>query len=409
MQQISIFGQRYELEWLVDRSTGGQEVLRAAYDAGHTPLCMCRDDGVGISMYISRHTRYFVARLPESGNLHSPSCPSYQEPVELSGRRNYTDTAMAERDDQYFVSPGFALHGWWSAAVQTTPPASDREAKKHHVVGLTGLLNLLLDTSRFTTWHPKMGGKRNWPVFRHHVLSAAKRIHVAEDTLSECLFMPEGFDRSRREAQIDNLRNAIDCITGRVDGTARHLLLLGQVKAHTKTSRDDRIMVSHLPETPIWMPTAFRPLITRAVAEFEPFGEAADCRLLILAHLRVDSRGGFQMQDCAFQCVDREWIPVFSRLDQKMGTELRGQGRSYSKLLRYETTSDPSFPDYLLLDVGDRPACLEILSGFSSRRSQKARLDAIAARKAAGSPTWVWDVLATGTGNMPALPSALRY
>ena len=64
-----------------------QRQLAPAHAAHVRPMCLCTAGGV--AMYIARIApeRYIIKRMPDTGMLHAPSCPSYLPPETLSALR----------------------------------------------------------------------------------------------------------------------------------------------------------------------------------------------------------------------------------------------------------------------------------------------------------------------------------
>ncbi|MBX9793354.1 MAG: DUF1173 domain-containing protein [Burkholderiaceae bacterium] len=404
VRAITIQGVRYEEHWLQDNYLAAQDVLRNAYDSAVSPLCMCKPEGV--KLYVSKHNRYFLARLPESGPLHAMDCPSYESPPAMSGRRCYYGGSLEERDGCYIVMPAFPLDGWWPSTASRSPRGeANREARKIVGVGLEGLLHLTWEASRFATWFPRMAGKRNWGLVRHFVEAAARHIEIDGIELGGCIWVPEAFDRQKRREQLLFQQARIEQLVGGLKDTQRQFLVLGAVKSISSTQRDDRLLISHMPEAPFWMQREMRPLVTRAIGEFDPFAEGAETRLICLAQVEKDRHGGLQVRDAAFMIVDREWMPVRTRFEQRVAAQLREQGRSFTKPLRYECSPDMAVPNFLLLDVGSEPGYMEIFSGFGSSREQKNRLASLEQRQQLGAITWLWNITRCGAGVIPPIPA----
>jgi hypothetical protein len=64
--------------------------------------------------------------------------------------------------------------------------------------------------------------------------------------------------------------------------------------------------------------------------------------------------------------------------------------------MRYDAANAGAFPNFLLLDAGDRPVALDIVSAFLEEKEQHTKAKAIGERDRKG---WVWD-----TGQSPVLP-----
>lgn len=76
-----------------------QRLLGAAHAARVRPMCLCTAGGV--AMYIARMApeRYIIKRMPDTGMLHAPNCPSYPPPEVLSGLGQVLQGAIEESVD----------------------------------------------------------------------------------------------------------------------------------------------------------------------------------------------------------------------------------------------------------------------------------------------------------------------
>jgi hypothetical protein len=73
-----------------------QRALAEAHGARVRPLCRCTASGV--EMYIARvgTDRYIIKRMPDTGMVHAPSCPSYLPPETVSGLGQVLGGAIQE-------------------------------------------------------------------------------------------------------------------------------------------------------------------------------------------------------------------------------------------------------------------------------------------------------------------------
>lgn len=73
---------------------GLQLALASIHDDAERPRCLCVAGGV--EMYVARHRKYVVKRMPETGKDHHPSCPSYEPDAALSGLGELVGEAVLE-------------------------------------------------------------------------------------------------------------------------------------------------------------------------------------------------------------------------------------------------------------------------------------------------------------------------
>ena len=60
-----------------------QEALATVYATAERPRCLCVRGG--IDMYVAKHRRYVVKRMPDSGHQHHATCASYEPEPGQSG------------------------------------------------------------------------------------------------------------------------------------------------------------------------------------------------------------------------------------------------------------------------------------------------------------------------------------
>jgi hypothetical protein len=148
-------------------SQGFADALARAHNEHRRPRCMCQQDGV--EMYIARlaspHEGFIVKRMPESGHLHAPCCPSFEPPAELSGLGQVLGSAIVEdpATGQTTLKLDFPLTR--RPGRSTPPPAgSEHDSVKSDGtrLSLRGLLHYLWDQADLTRWHPGFTGRRTW-------------------------------------------------------------------------------------------------------------------------------------------------------------------------------------------------------------------------------------------------------
>ena len=96
--------------------------------------------------------------------------------------------------------------------------------------------------------------------------------------------------------------------------------------------------------------------------------------------------------------VTENWIPVDGMYELPLIQALTDQSRRFMKPLRYDAKSAAHYPNILLLDVGDKPAPLHIVSGFMEPKERTAKEKML--KTSEGDP-WVW----YSDKPMQALPS----
>jgi len=184
-------------------------------------------------MYVAQHAQLVIKRMPGTGPLHHPSCPSYEAPAGETGLGDLLGEAVIERGpERVEVRLDFPLsHVTVAKPAQAAPAPSQSVTATPRRLSMRGLLHLLWDRAGFTRWSPRMEGKRNWFVLRKYLLEAAAEVDAKGAPLASRLFIPEPFRpdaeavlRARRVAFFQALR---------LDGSGEHVplaLVVAEVK-----------------------------------------------------------------------------------------------------------------------------------------------------------------------------------
>jgi hypothetical protein len=96
------------------------------------------------------------------------------------------------------------------------------------------------------------------------------------------------------------------------------------------------------------------------------------------------------------------WIPIEGTHEVGLIQVLTERKRRFIKPLRYDARSAAQFATALLLDAGDLPMPLHVVSGLTDAKDRALKQKAIGERNEA---CWVWCV----DQGMPALPAVAKY
>ena len=77
-QQFSIEGGTYAA-----RDPPLRDALAGVYTTSERPRCQCVRGG--IEMYVAKHRRYVLKRMPDSGHEHDPTCAHHEPELGQSG------------------------------------------------------------------------------------------------------------------------------------------------------------------------------------------------------------------------------------------------------------------------------------------------------------------------------------
>ena len=364
-----------------------QEALAGVYETAERPRCLCVEGGV--EMYVALHRRYLVKRMPETGNAHHPSCPSFEADAAYSGLGALTGDAVLEpvpgQIELRVDFPWTRVIGRAAVRGESQEPAEI--AVPRHRMSLRAVLHFLFERAGFNRWVPAMAGRRNQGVLCKYLLEAAAEIVVKGVPLAQRLYVSEPFSEAAK-AEIARRGRQKLAVLQPHDGQAPLALVIGELKACERADPASRIWIRHMPDAPLLMDTRSWDRLARIHA---PLLEARDAdtgnrvRLVLAALIRARREYTYEVDAASLMLISEQWIPVEGVYELPLIDALVVRQRRFLKPLRYDAPHAGSFPNALLLDGGPAPIPLHVVSSFMAPKERAAKEKAAAA--CAG---WVW-------------------
>lgn len=365
-----------------------QQLLAIARTNQTRPLCRCRDGGV--EMYVARTPggRFIIKRLPNSSPLHHLDCDSYEPPQALSGRGSIATDE--DSDGATVLRLGFSLRreqgrsGSASGSSDRTARPGRGHAPAAGQLSLEALLHYLWDEGGFTRWSPRMEGKRNWSLIRYHLMRVAGQTRIADQSLEDLLWIPEPFDRRRRD-EIEVRRHQAWEPLQQVDGAlsdSRPFGLAVLEWAGIKPARyGQAITVKQMARPPFMVDDDVAQALTARFPQVDLHAQHQDGHLFMASTFSL-SRGGYPVvEDAAFLATDAHWLPY----DSTAGHQLlaAATGRRFTTPLRYGMTTSQPTPAIVLTDTPEPVAAYIANDRKEAERAQQAAEEA-------GVSAWVW-------------------
>jgi hypothetical protein len=384
-------------ERVADDDAAFASALAAAHARHRRPVCLCKTPGA--DMYVAQLGQKFIAkRMPGTGSLHAPNCPSYEPPAQMSGLSQVTGTAITELPDAgiTLLKLDFALSRSGPRAVNNSRREDSPNSVQRIDRGLTlrGLLHYLWDQAELTRWQPGFAGRRTWSVVRRHLLAAAEGKLACGRPLQNVLFAPEPFFVERRDG-ISQRRTA-HWARETVAGGSRLplMLLLGEVKEIVPARFGHVAVIKHVPDQPFALDAhLYQRMTTRFSQELMFWGASPNLHMVMLATFAVSSPRVPVIEEVLLMPTDAQWIPVEDAFDLQLLHRLQRTGRRFARNLRYDAPQSSALPTAVLLDTSDPPTPLHIERPAANR----PRTDSLSV---AMPGNWVWDV----SRPMPPLP-----
>ncbi len=360
--------QRFSVKGRVlgDDDPGLQDALAQIYETPERPRCLCVRGG--IEMYVARHRQFVVKRMPDTGNRHAPSCPSYEPEARQSGLGELLGQAVLEREPgKVELRVDFPWTRTAGRGVARGEPHDVAEvAASGRRMSLRALMHFLFERAGFNRWSPAMQGKRNQGVLHKYLLEAAEDVSVKGLPLHERLYVPEPFHEATQADAAQRRRDKL-AVLRPSEGHNPLAVLIGEFKASEASALGRRVWIRHLPDAPLLTDSRTWARIERA---FAPLFEAGDAdtgfkvRLMMAALVGARREHTYEIEAASLMLTSEHWIPVEGVHELPLVHALVEQRRRFIKPLRYDARSAACFANALLLDCGAAPVPLHVLAAF---------------------------------------------
>lgn len=330
-----------------------QEIMAKMAVSHERAFCMCSSRAP--ELYVTRRgALLFLARIPGTGQVHHPACPSF----------DIEDADNVTTEGRTIVSPGFPL--WQSTSnkrVASAPSTGNEPALSQNepVVDLVDLLQRLWRKAEFNRWQPRMQGRRNWNVIRRHILEASATFSLGSTALEECLFLPPFFERAKATEHQTESTKQLDTICSHHGDKAKLGLVMGVAKSFGQSKYGHSVQLLHLPEITFYL----RPTVTSRLRAKNIFAMTAlasglrDCHVLTMLLVEKTAQGYFNVVDAGFMRTTNEYVPVWSVFEEDVIARLVAEQRSFLRPLPVSSAQKQG-PVLYLTDAGASVVAIHI-------------------------------------------------
>ncbi len=384
---------------------GLQDALAQVYGSPERPRCLCVSGG--IEMYIARHAEYIVKRMPDTGHLHHPTCPSFEPEPGMSGLGELAGVAIIEHaPDQVEVRTDFAMSRLPGKAVPhgdaLIDPAEVHAPRKR--MSLRALLHFLYERAGFNRWYPAMEGRRNQGVLHKYLSEAARGVTVKGASLDERLYVPEPFRVELRDEIGERRRKKLALLLSPEDAVQYKMaIIVGEYNGSEPTAFGRRIVVKHMPDVPLYIENKAWERVERSYAASLQARDAdvpRKPRVMMAALVYAKREYVYQVDTVSMMLTTDQWIPLDGLYELPLIEALQRERRSFMKPLKYDARSAAAFPNVLLLDCDGGPVPLHVVSAVADAKEKALKARALAI----DPPHWIWN---TDT-EVPSFPARGR-
>jgi hypothetical protein len=244
-----------------------------------------------------------------------------------------------------------------------------------------------------------MQGKRSYWVLRKFLLKACEEVETKGLRLTERVFIPENFSRELAAEIARRHKAALSILfSPEADLQFKMMVAIGELKDFRQTTLGYEVALKHLPDCAFFLDHEAGARTKRA---FEPELQswtAGQVRLIAACLVYAKREHLCQIESLTLMMTSAQWIPLDQTCEKDVVDKLVAEQRAFLKPLRYEAKHAGRFPNFLLLDAGERPVALDILSSFLTAQERAAKAGAIATRSPRG---WAWDTARSGVPDLP--------
>ena len=385
---------------------GAQAMLAAAHAAKQRPHCLCLT--ARIAMYIAHvGDRFMLKRMPNTGHLHAPECPSFDPPAELSGLGEVAGSAIQE--DLATGATTLRLDFTLAKRAGSRPPVSqgtppDTVRTDGQKLTLRGALHYLWDQAELIRWMPGMTGKRSWGVVQRRLVAAAQNKFAKGYPLADVLFVPQPWSQDHKDAIERDRHGQLARLHTRDANGSRLMVVIGEIKEFKEARFGSRAVVKHLPEMQLQVPGDLMRSIERHFEkEIALWKSEDDSHMILAGTFGIDTAGYANLEAASLMVTDANWIPIEHRWDLELVRRLVGERRRFTKGLRYNLAQDCPIASALLADTADGPVALYVVPTPADADAVAKVMTLI---EESQIQSWIWHV---GVDRIPALPAAAGH
>lgn len=397
-----------------DRESRANYLARYHGNQGNV-LCLCRREGIpmGVGRRQVPSVVYYLYPLHRSDPpRHALSCPHHSS-LKTEGAAENTESkpVIEVKDGKIHINLGSPLYRGQPTGEQEGE--DDKGEPEPMVAGSTRsprgklltLLEVLWSEAELNLWRPWFDGRRHYGVIYHRLTEAAARIRLRNQDLASLLYIPPPF-RESQTAEIQADRDRFLGMLSENKGRTYYGYVLGLLRevvdkegkniairlAHTsmqlwvKKKRWTRAKNKWLADTDMEQPVAIIARVMRHEGKTNPWLTIEEVAMLSLSD-------------------EKAWIPVESRFEHKLVTQLVSEGRCFRKPLSCETPAGELLPDFILEDREDR-LHMEVLGRMSSPEYRAMIVDKHARYEQIKQAVWWWDT--DRDLDVPYLPGSNR-
>lgn len=379
---------------------GLQAILGRAHDQKVRPLCQCCL--AEPPMYVAKiGTEYLLKRMPGTGHLHDPACPTFDPPPELSGLGQVSGQAIVQEDTGHTLLKldfPLSIRGGRTAPVADSVGEATSALASPAKLRLLATLHYLWEAAELTKWRSTYGRRRSWWIVHRELVAAAAKARTKAGPLADSLFVPPAYNPDDKDQLVSDRRRFMHRLLPVKEKPVALGLLVAEFKKQEPSQYGRKLTFKHLPDFPFFIDEETGKKFDKIAGEkIEAVEAIPNSHLVVIA--TFSTKGAFgTIREIAVMPVNDLWIPFDGYRDHELVQRL--SGRDFMKCLRYNLGSTAPIANALLLDAETPTALFAPESDMPSESEEDLR------RIAADGPypAWHW---AADQIDMPELPARI--
>ena len=382
-----------------------QHALEAAHKARTRVECRCTHPAQ--EMYVAKiGARFFVKRMPGTGQAHAPQCDAFEAPEHLSGLSELSGTAIVESAEEgtTLLKLDFALT---KRGKQAAPPPSSGGMATEAVsnpkkMGLTALLHYLWHEGDLVKWVPAMGNKRWWGVVRGALRRGLNSKTAKGLNLDDVVYIPEPFKVDRAAELTEARIRKFDQIARMGSGATSVGILIAEYKAHEPSIYGAKFTFKHIPDCNFFADADLTKRFNRVFEEKLILTQMIEgAAPIAIATFTMTKAGYPALQSIGLMLVTREFLPFDHLKEAKLLETLVGQKRRFIKQQRFNLTADETVASVLLSDT-EAPIAMFVTPPGATVDATRGIQEAI---EQVDYPHWIW----ADEAALPDMPPAKQF
>lgn len=389
-------------QWLAENERHAQVILAKAQENSVHPKCECTKNLP--AFYVAKRNKYYLAKMPGTGKLHNPSCPSFELDGQVRGLNAYEKNVIKLNSDGMLavkIQTPFSHRrvdrnervSWGHSAV----PSLSKTSQKQESMSLSGLLAVLWEEAELNRWYPLFAGKRSWGVVRNRLTQAAENLVAKRTQLSSILFIPESF-RTERKDDIDAKRKErFNSIMKFSNGKTQYMVVIGRVRMFEIGSESISIRLAQQGNNVVyWGEQYIAKKIASSGLQEAMLDNDGDTKVMVMMVISRDTRDALMIRDIGFLEIDDHYLPCKSKEDSDEDAVITklliDNDRDFIKTMPYDPSTNNVYPDFMLLDTGDKPMPMAIFHSFASEDILEARHVERKKWESEYGAAWIWNI-----------------